>query len=64
MSSWLVVAGSAGVIGSLAGLVGVGSASLQRGHWGTALVCLAAFAAILFLLLWGIEYATDFWEGK
>ena len=46
------------------GLVGVGAASLQRGHWATSVVCLAAFAAILFLLLAGIEYANDFWEGK
>jgi hypothetical protein len=64
VSNWLVVAGAVGVAGALLGLVGVGAASVTRGHWGTALVCMAAFASILFLLLWGIEYATDFWEGK
>lgn len=64
MSNWLVILGGVGIAGSLFGLVGVGAASLQRGHWATSVVCLAAFAAILFLLLAGIEYANDFWEGK
>lgn len=64
MSSWLVVTGAFGVGGSLLGLVALGAASVHRGHWATAVVCLAAFAAILFLLLWGVEYSTDFWGGK
>jgi hypothetical protein len=63
--SWLVVVGGAGVICTLAALVGLGLGSMGRGHWGMAITCLGAFSVILFLLLAGIEYAQDFWEvGK
>lgn len=59
----MVLAG-VGVVSTLLALVGLGLAAATRGHWGTAMSCLAAFAVILFLLLAGIEYADTFWEGK
>lgn len=62
--SWVVVTSALGIICVLASLVGLGMASLTRGHWGTAATCLGAFALILFLLLVGLEYADGFWEGK
>lgn len=64
MNQFLIIAGAAGIACILAALVGLGLASMRRGHWGIAVACLAAFAVILFLLLAGIEYADTFWEGK
>lgn len=64
MSQFVIIAGGAGIACVLAALVGLGMASLSRGHWPTAVACLAGFAAILFVLLAGIEYADTFWEGR
>lgn len=64
MSTWLIVVSGVGVSCILASLIGLGMASMQRGHWGTAFACLGSFALIVFLLLAGIEYADTFWEGR
>ena len=64
MSQFWVIVGGAGVVCTLAALIGVGIGATQDKHWGTAMACLAAFAVILFLLLAGIEYSSTFWEGR
>lgn len=64
MSNFLVVLGAVGVMCSLAALMGVGMALAREGRWGLALCCLAAMATILFLLLFGIESADEFWKGR
>lgn len=64
MDKFLIVAGGAGVVCTLAALVGLGATAASEHRWGTALACLAAFALILFLLLAGWEYQDSFWEGK
>jgi hypothetical protein len=64
MSPFWVIVGGIGVICALVSLIGVGIAAATEKHWGTAMACLAAFGVILFLLLAGIEYSDNFWEGK
>lgn len=64
MDKFLIIVGGAGVVCTLAALAALGMASATRGRWGTAVACLASFAVILLLLLGGIEYAQDFWEGR
>lgn len=64
MDKFLIVAGGVGVVCILASLVALGMASASRGHWGVAIVCLGGFSAILLTLLFGIEYAQGFWEGR
>lgn len=64
MSNLLVVLGAVGVICSLAALMGLGMALAREGRWDLALVCLAAMATILFLLLVGIEHSDEFWKGR
>lgn len=64
MEKFLIVAGGAGVVCTLAALVGLGIASASNKHWGIAVTCLGAFAVIMFLLLVGLEYQSTFWEGK
>lgn len=60
----VVVFSSVGIACTLGALLALAGVSMTRGHWWTALTCLAAFAVILFLLLAGVEYADNFWEGK
>lgn len=64
MENFLIITGGAGVVCVLASLVALGAAAAVDRHWGVALTCLAAFALILFLVLFGWEYADTFWEGK
>lgn len=64
MDKFLIVVGSVGIACALAALIGIGITSASRGHWGTAVGCLAGFAVILGLTLFGIEYSQNFWEGK
>jgi hypothetical protein len=64
MKNFLIIASGAGVVCILASLVTLGATAAADRHWGVALTCLGAFALILFLLLFGWEYADTFWEGK
>lgn len=64
MDKFLIVTGVVGIVCVLASLVALGMASVHRGHWGIALTCLGSFGVILMLLLFGIEYAQGFWEGR
>lgn len=64
MDKFLIVVGAVGIVCALAALVGIGITASSRGHWGVALGCVAGFAVIVGLTLFGIEYSQSFWEGK
>lgn len=64
MDKFLIIAGAGGVGCTLLALVALGMASATKNHWGVAITCLASFAVILLLLLFGFEYTDGFWEGR
>lgn len=64
MSGLLTALGVAGIVCSLAALLGLGMTLAREGRWGMALACLAGMAAIIFLTLVGLEYADEFWRGR
>lgn len=64
MSSWLTVLGVAGIICSLAALMGTGMALAREDRWGMALTCLAGMGFIVSTALVGLEYADEFWKGR
>lgn len=64
MSSLLILTGAAGVICTLAALVGVGLVAAGRGQTGMALLSVAAMVVIIALTLIGVGYADMLWEGR
>lgn len=64
MDKFLIIVGGVAIVCALAALIGIGISASSRGHWAVAAGCLAGFAVILGLALFGIEFSSSFWEGK